>query len=83
MPPKPEIAGGGLNKYQEVEFAPPWMGSRHVLKQGPHHLGAHAGKETLCKFYTRCSCASLRPWYSDQVCTAEQHVVGVEECQVD
>ena len=27
---------------QEVEFAPPWMGSRHVLKQGPHHLGAHA-----------------------------------------
>jgi len=32
MPPKPEIAGGGLNEYQDVELAPPWMGSRHVLK---------------------------------------------------
>jgi len=34
---------------QEVEFAPPWMGSRHVLKQGPRHLGAHADKMTQCK----------------------------------
>ena len=46
---------------QEVEFAPPWMGSRHVLKQGPHHLGGHAESKTVCKIDKRRSCASLRP----------------------
>jgi hypothetical protein len=47
---------------QEVEFAPPWMGSRHVLKQRPRHPGAHADKLTQCTIETRRFSATAPAW---------------------